>query len=85
MGDDSAEARIREIEGLFMAKGWRLSVSEEDNGEWTAAFWLAPMAGETVSARIAQQASGGTALAAAEAAWAMYQREPWLGGSAPTE
>ena len=81
--DEAGEARIREIKGLVGEKGWRLRVYEEDNGTWSGVFFLGPIHGENpnTAARIAQEVTAVTAVGAAEAAWAKYQREPWLGGS----
>jgi hypothetical protein len=86
--DETAEARIREIQALFVEKGWRLRVYEEDNGTWFGVFHLGPIHGENplTSARLPQEVTAKSAVAAAEAAWAKYEREPWLGGgSNPTE
>jgi hypothetical protein len=85
--DEAAERGIREIEGLFVEKGWRLRLHEEDNGTWTAAFWLGPIPGENLntSARMAHEVTAPTALDAAEVAWAKYQQEPFLGGGSESE
>ncbi|MHB1244305.1 MAG: hypothetical protein ACYC1P_13045 [Gaiellaceae bacterium] len=70
------EGRVAEIELLFDAKGWRLRL-EEVEGRWEASFRLRDFGG------VAQTAWGfDTRVSAAEAAWAKYLREPWLGGGA---
>jgi hypothetical protein len=77
---DPDDARVAEIERLFIEKGWRLRLEPNDYGEWTAAFWLAlPHHGQGT---VAHDASGRTRVDAAEAAWSRYQREPSLGGNA---
>jgi hypothetical protein len=83
---DHQRDSVCQIEAWFVDKGWRLRVQEKDKGTWTALFCLGPIAGETMSARNPTQVSGATRVAAAEAAWAIYEREPWLGGTfAPAE
>lgn len=85
MHHQSDEARICEMVDLFVQEGWRLRVEQEDDGSWTAAFSPGPIAGAPVSAVIAHEVSGTTAVAAAEAAWAKYEREPSLGGGSTVE
>jgi len=73
---DNDDARIAEIERLFEAKGWRLTLKDLGDGVWEAAFWLT-----NVGATNATLMHGPSRLEAAEAAWAKYVREPWFGGT----
>jgi len=67
------EERIEEIERLLDAEGRKLLLVEDEDG-WEAIFPIKHFGSAAPAAR------GSTRLAAAEAAWAMYQAEPHLGG-----
>jgi hypothetical protein len=67
---DDAVRRVDEIEQTFAERGWRLQLTEGDDGRWRASYF--PLSGGWASPEI----DAATQLEAAEAALADYDRRP---------
>jgi hypothetical protein len=72
IGEYELDPRVLEIRAQFQEKGYR-RVFAEDDGSWTASFWLGVTSPGLGLTQAAARVSAAAPAAAAEAAWDAHQ------------